>query len=94
MITIIALVMHQKISNVQGITVVVSWMDNIICSRNVDLRLCIDDFTYMAFHFFTFFIACRCYSIYGSFDFTMAFIFGGSLSAQMDVYATLICCSF
>ena len=39
-ITVVALDTCQKINNVRGITVVVSWMDNMACSRNVDIRVC------------------------------------------------------
>ena len=39
------IVAHQEINNVRGITFVVSWMNNIISSRNVDSRVCSDDVT-------------------------------------------------
>ena len=63
MTTVVALVAHQEIKNVRGITVVVSWIMNMACIRNVDLRDCSDDVADLASRFFTLFIACRCCSM-------------------------------
>ena len=49
----IALVTHQEINNVRGITNVVTWIDDTIRFRNVDLRICSDDVADLASLFYT-----------------------------------------
>ena len=60
-ITVVELVRHQWINSVQRITVIISWMDNMACSRNVDLRVGSDNIADLAFQFLT---TCRCYTIW------------------------------
>ena len=63
-ITLIAFVAHQEINNIHGITVTVSKMYNMACSRNVDFKLYSDDVADLAFWFIILFIICRYYSIW------------------------------
>ena len=58
----------------------VSWMEDLACSRNVGLRACSDDVADLASRFYTPFITCRFY------DFMRMFlIFFGCHCAQIGV---------
>ena len=63
-ITVVALVAHQEINNVRGITVIVYWTKNMACPSYFDVRVCSDDVADLAFRFFTLFINSWCYSIW------------------------------
>ena len=62
----------------------VSWMENMVCSRNVDLRVCSDDVANLASRF-SHFLLPEDDTVCGSCVFIKIFLkFGGCLCAKID----------